>query len=258
MRMVVLFSVFAVFTLSCESSVTGSENEVIQSMKFVEISPGTFEMGASVDEEGSTALERPVHTVTIDYSFEIMSIEVSQGVWESVMGSNPAAGASQGENYPVYNVSWDDCQEFCNQMNIMDSAYTYRLPAESEWEFCCRATSVTAFYWGSSTNYIDNFAWCAFTAGGNPHQVQELISNQWDLFDMSGNLFEWCQDSYHFNYNGAPDDGSAWIDAQNGDRIVRGGCFESTTAACRSAFREPMDQSQGFESTGFRLVRTPN
>lgn len=177
------------------------EGGITADMRFTHISSGSFEMGAPADEEWSTALERPVHTVSIDYSFDIMAIEVTQGMWEEVMGSNPATGEFIGANYPVFNVSWSDCQEFCSRLNQLHPEHTYRLPTESEWEYCCRAGTTKPFFWGDIWMNGQNYAWFIGGAGGVLHSGGELQKNDWDLFDTCGNLYEWCEDSYHDSKN---------------------------------------------------------
>ena len=166
-------------------------------MEFVSIPQGSFQMGAPEGEQGSSSRERPVHTVTFNYDFEIMTTEVTQGMWLEVMGGNPSHFTGD-LNRPVEYVSWDDCQVFVDAMNILDPYHTYRLPSESEWEYCCRAGTTERFYWGEDPGNTDinNYAWWACNSGGT-HPVAQKLPNAWSLYDMSGNVYEWCEDWYH-------------------------------------------------------------
>ena len=227
-------------------------------MEFVTILPGSFEMGAPEGEEGSESCERPVHTVTISYSFEMMTTEVTQGMWQEIMGSNPSHTWGVGPTYPVYYISWNDCQDYIFYMNELDPAHIYRLPSEAEWEYACRAGTTTRFYWGEDPAdiQISMYAWWGGNAQGSTHPVGTLQPNTWGLYDMSGNVYEWCQDWYHGNYNGAPSDGSAWEDPTT-DRVRRGGYFSSSTGSeCRSAHRAHSKPDTAWPDRGFRLVRT--
>ena len=231
--------------------------ELPEGMEFVTIPEGNFEMGAPEGEPGSSHNERPVHTVTFDYTFEMMTTEVTQGMWYEVMGEYPSSGYGVGDDYPVYYVSWNDCQEFIDAMNLLDPSHTYRLPSESEWEYCCRAGTTTRFYWGEDPDEteIDAYAWFSGNAGSTAHPVAQKLPNDWGLYDMSGNVWEWCQDWYHSNYNGAPDDGSAWEDPVGSDRVSRGGSWSCYASGCRSAYRIAFSPGNSFFNLGFRLSR---
>ena len=242
---------------SCGNNTTGPSESIVPGMYFVSISGGEFQMGAPEDEVDSNADERPVHTVEISYSFEIMTTEVTQGAWEDLMGSIPPQEFGEGSNYPVYNVSWQDCQDFITEINNLDPDYYYRLPTESEWEYCCRAGTSTGYYWGDGVGnfYYQFYGWFGYTSSGETHPVAEKRANSWGLYDMSGNVSEWCQDWSHFNYEGAPVNGEAWESPETADRIFRGGSHRSELASCRSAFRDPANPEVGHDDIGFRLVR---
>jgi formylglycine-generating enzyme required for sulfatase activity len=169
--------------------------------------------------------------------------EVTQAQWQAVMGTtvrqqrdkaDPSYSmAGEGENYPMYYVSWNEAQEFVRRLNSMQSRYTYRLPTEAEWEYAARA--------GTTGRYAGNLhamAWYGANSGGKSHPVGTKQPNRWGLYDMHGNVYEWCEDSYHKNYNGAPKDGSAWL--SGGDqrlRMLRGGMWHYVDYVLRSADR---------------------
>ena len=220
-------------------------------MHFVSIPSGSFEMGSSVYSP-----ERPVHTVYID-EFEMMTTEVTQGMWEEVMGSNPSHDKGVGSDYPVYYVSWNDCQEFIDRMNDIDPGHTYRLPSESEWEYGCRAGTTTRFYWGDDPDEteIDEYAWWGGNSGSSTHPVAQKQPNAWGLYDMSGNVWEWCEDKWHSNYDGAPTNGSAYT-RSGSSRVRRGGSWYNYFARyCRSAYRYYLSPGYRDYYLGFRLSR---
>jgi len=232
------------------------ENPFPSGMEFVFISQGSFEMGAPVIEQGSYSRERPVHTVTFNYDFQIMTTEVTHGMWLKVMGSNPSHFT--GIDHPVEKVSWYDCQDFVDAMNYLDPSFTYRLPSESEWEYCCRAGSTERYYWGEDLGetVINGYAWWSGNSGSTTHSVAEKLPNAWGLYDMSGNVWEWCEDWYHSNYNGAPADGTAWVVPQGSGRVSRGGSRSCCAMFCRSAFRDSDNPGGRYSDLGLRLVRT--
>ena len=214
------------------------------------IPAGEFEMGAYEDEQEAGNDEYPQHEVNIDYGFWMGKYEVTQAQWEAVMGSNPSY--FDGANHPVEQVSWNDIQGF-----EADLDGAFRLPSESEWEYACRAGTETRFYWGDDPDYdeIGDYAWYSSNSNNQTHDVGQKRPNAWGLYDMSGNVYEWCEDWYHGNYNGAPDDGSAWND--NGSyRVFRGGDWAYLAQRCRSAYRNYYVPSYRCGSLGFRLLRS--
>ncbi len=252
-------------------------NNLFETMEFVPIPSGTFMMGSSDADPGIEDDESPRHSVSID-AFEMMTTEVTQGMWEALMFTDlrylrDEKGLSmeltEGDNFPVHFVTWENCQEFIEKLNSIDHNYTYRLPTESEWEYACRAGSRTLFYWGDETDsfYVKEYCWYLLNSDTSvwtmPHAefegvqpVAELTPNEWGLFDMSGNVWEWCQDTIHDSYQGAPSDGSAWISDGSG-HIARGGSWKTYVTTCRSANRgrDYVAYRYLFIDTGFRLVR---
>jgi len=230
---------------------------VLNVMEFIEIPSGSFMMGnppGGVFNRGGA--ERPYHEVHIK-SFELLSTVVTQKLWESVMGSNPARDKGVGENYPVYNVSWNDCQEFISKLNAIDPAHTYRLPSESEWEYACRAGTTTKYYWGDSASesVMGRYCWYWNNSNSSTHPVAQKEPNAWGLYDMSGNVWEWCEDKWHTSYSGAPTDGSAWTSGSSSYRVYRGGSWRDLASGGRSADRNSYSPGSSYDALGFRLSR---
>jgi formylglycine-generating enzyme required for sulfatase activity len=171
----------------------------------------------------NTPFDKPVHRVTISYGFYMGKYEVTQAQWQKVMGNNPSYFKNCGDNCPVESVSWDDAREFVKELNQMNDGYTYRLPTEAEWEYACRA--------GTTEDYAGNrgaMGWYEKNSGYKTHAVGQLPPNAFGLYDMQGNVYEWCEDWYHDSYNGAPTDGSAWLSGgEQKYRVARGGAFDS-------------------------------
>lgn len=243
---------------SNEVGIATPEAPLPSGMEFVLVPAGSFEMGSPVGDPGSFEAERPVHTVTFDYSFEIMTTEVTQTMWEELMQyiwGNPSQ--FYGPDRPVDSVLWERCQLFADAMNELDPSHVYRLPSEAEWEYACRGGTTTRFYWGDDPDYsqIGQYAWYSENSGGETHPVGEKLPNSSGLFDMSGNGWEWCLDTWHSNYEGAPADGSPWVEGSE-DHIIRGGGWVISGRYCRSAHREYISAGNTYSFLGFRLVRT--
>ncbi len=218
------------------------------------IPAGEFMMGAQENEQDARDIEYPRHRVTLDYGFWMGKHEITQAQWEAVMGDNPAQSRGVGNDYPVYRVSWNDIQEF---EEALDNAF--RLPSESEWEYACRAGTDTRFYWGDDPDYenIDDSAVYTFNDPNGTAEVGTKEPNAWNLYDMSGNVWEWCEDRRHSDYDGAPGDGNPWLDNPSSSyRVIRGGGWNDNASNCRSAYRGGGDPTYPHNhSLGFRLVR---
>jgi uncharacterized protein (TIGR02996 family) len=217
-------------------------------MVFAWLPPGTFLMGSPVGEEERDESETQ-HRVTLSRGFYLGVSPVTQGQWQAVMGGNPSR--VQGEDRPVENVSWDDCQAFCRRLSG-PGGQRYRLPSEAEWEYACRAGTTTPFHFGTTlspelANYNSDITYYPVRRGVNRRQttpVGSFAANAWGLFDLHGNVWEWCADWYGPYVN---DDVK---DPQNqgpGEiRVLRGGSWLNAVPRCRSACRAgqaPADRS---------------
>jgi formylglycine-generating enzyme required for sulfatase activity len=217
-------------------------------MKFVWLPPGTFLMGSRKEEEGRDKLDMQ-RRVTLTKGFYIAVTTVTQDQWQALMGNNPSHFKGE-KNLPVETVSWEDCQAFVRKMRTEEG---YRLPTDAEWEYACRAGSKGAFCYGDDPNLLGQYAWYNENAGRTTHPVGEKKPNEWGLYDMHGNVMQWCQDWY----SGLPQKGLVDPEGpQNGQRrVVRGGCFAHQPSRMRSAIRAGSEPIQRSEGTGFRVVR---
>ncbi|MEW6235804.1 MAG: formylglycine-generating enzyme family protein [Candidatus Omnitrophota bacterium] len=220
-------------------------------LEMVLILAGTFMMGSPEMEKDRMDNEGPQHQVTITKPFYMGKYEVTQEQWQAVMGNNPSH--FKGNNLPVERVSWDVCQTFIQKLNQMGQG-TFRLPTEAEWEYACRAGTTTSFYWGDDTSYtqIVEYAWYPGNADSKTHAVGLKKPNAWGLYDMSGNVWEWCLDRFGDYSSDAQNDPTG---ANKGDyRVVRGGSWNDISRLCRSANRSRSWPDVGDSIIGFRIV----
>jgi eukaryotic-like serine/threonine-protein kinase len=239
-------------------------------LEMLEIPSGSFCRGSPAGI--GRINEQPQYRVTVG-SYYMGKYEVTQAQWQAVMGNNPSG--FKGDNLPVEKVSWDDAASFIARLNMQNDGYTYRLPTEAEWEYACRSGTTTDFagdpdaiaWYGNnsgrarldaaaiwrtdSQNYFKRLE----EQGGHTHPVGTKLPNAFGLFDMNGNVWEWCQDWYHANYNGAPTDSEAWL--SGGDqksRVLRGGSWNSVTANLRPANRDGLAPDFRSYGLGLRVV----
>lgn len=220
-------------------------------MEFILIQSGEFMMGSPEGEVGRYDYEGPVHKVTIKNPFHLGKYPVTQKQWIAVMGNNPSY--FKGDDLPVENVYWDDVQGFIKKLNEMEGTDKYRLPSEAEWEYACRAGTTTSFSFGDNDLKLEDYAWY-YRNSDRTYPVGQKQPNPWGLYDVHGNVWEWVQDRWHENYNGAPSDGSAWEVGNSSRCVMRGGGRRSDARYCRSANRNWSDPYLHVD-VGFRLLR---
>jgi formylglycine-generating enzyme required for sulfatase activity len=197
-------------------------------MKLVLIRPGKFIMGSPDSEEGRKADEGPQHEVAISKSFYMGLTEVTQVQYEAVMGTNPSE--FKGPTNPVENVTWDNAVEFCRKLSEK-TGKAVRLPTEAEWEYACRAGSKTRYSFGDSDSALGNYVWYGANSGGKLHPVGQKKPNAYGLYDMHGNVFEWCADWYDSYPSGASTD--PYEAGRGSMRIPTGAGAPAATAAFR-------------------------
>ena len=229
-----------------EKTIPVSADLVIE-LVFVE--GGTFIMG---DNESKFSEEKPAHKVTLP-SFFIGKYTVTQDIWQNIMGENPSF--FKGEKRPVENVSWLDCQKFIQKINQM-TASNFRLPAEAEWEYAAKGGKFSQGFIFSGSDKLSQVAWYESNSDMETRAVGLLLPNELGLYDMSGNVWEWCEDDWHENYMGATLDGSAWVDtpARGARRVLRGGSSFFGAVRCRPAIRDLYSPDDRDGDIGFRLV----
>ena len=213
-------------------------------IEMIYVPSGTFMMGSTKEVDAT-----PVHQITINYSFYMGKYEVTQGEWGSVMGRNPSK-FKDCATCPVERVTFRDVQSFINKLNASNDGFRYRLPTETEWEYACRAETT-----GDYAGNLSEMAWYSSNSGKKTHAVGGRQSNAWGLYDMHGNVWEWCNDLYQDDYKGAPDDGSSRLnDLDSLGRVLRGGSWADDARSSRSAYRTYSDGDTASDQFGFRLV----
>jgi formylglycine-generating enzyme required for sulfatase activity len=231
-------------------------------INFIWIPPGSFYMGTAKSPselvqmyEGSASLyspEYPRHLVTITRGFWMSQTEITQKQWVDIMGYNPSY--HKGDNLPVENLSWNDCQKFIEKINKL-GAGTYRLPTEAEWEYACRAGSSSEFCFGDNPQDLDNYGWHVFNSNYQTQPVKQKQPNAWGLYDMHGNVWEWCQDWYDAEYYKNSPQYDPTGPATGEYKVLRGGTCLRSPARCRSAFRSWNAPDLTMPDQGFRICR---
>jgi formylglycine-generating enzyme required for sulfatase activity len=254
-------------------------------LEMVMIPSGSFMMGSPETEEGSTDDERPQHQVTIK-AFCLGKYQVTQAQWKAVaafpqvnkeLKLDPSRFKGDGStsltnHRPVEQVSWENAVEFCDRLS-RHTKRQYRLPSEAEWEYACRAGTTTPFHFGETittnlANYqgTDNeeYKWSGSYGSGPKGVYREEttavgsfgVANNFGLYDMHGNVWEWCQDDWHSDYEGAPTDGSAWLSSEESSdrKLLRGGSWDINPGYCRSAYRIDLNLGDYYHHIGFRVV----
>jgi formylglycine-generating enzyme required for sulfatase activity len=221
-------------------------------MKFVLIPAGKFVMGSPPDMPGRDDDEKQ-HEVRISKPFYMQTTEVSQGQWKKVMGNNPSHFIGCGDDCPVERVSWNDAQEFIEKLNQKEKTNKYRLPTEAEWEYACRAGTSTKYSFGDDFNKLDDYAWHSANSEGHTHPVSQKKPNDWGLYDMYGNVQEWCQDgSGDYPSNAVVDPVGPY---KHGSRVRRGRAWNDQPWNIHSAERSADIPGRGLKDQGFRVAR---
>jgi formylglycine-generating enzyme required for sulfatase activity len=254
-RLLGILLVLGVMT-GCDSSKKSGTGAAPANLKFedldmvlVPIPAGEFMMDPSDGKQ---------HPVKITNPFHLGAFEVTQEQYEKVTGKNPSY--FKGPNNPVEQVSWKDAVEFCRRLSEIpeekDAGHVYRLPTEAEWEYACRAGTTTRFSFGDDESQLGQYAWFNKNSGTTPHPVGGKKPNAWGLYDMHGNVFEWCQD-WHGEYPSEPvTDPTGAITGS--DRVYRGGGWSLFAGNCRSGHRGRVIPSSRSSSLGFRVARGPS
>ena len=236
-------------------TVTGHGKTV--NFKMIKVEAGIFQMGSkSGDRE-----KKPVHQVTLTKDYFMGETEVTQGLWYAVMGQSPTSDGSKwsssygiGDNNPAYYISYEDCQQFLTKLNQM-TGQQFRYPTEAEWEYAAKGGKKSQGYTYSGSNTIGDVAWYTKNSGSMTHEVKTKKANELGLYDMSGNVWEWCADWYGSYNNGSQTDPTGPTSGSN--RVNRGGCWRGTAPECRGAYRGRYSPSIRRYYLGLRLALSP-
>ena len=234
-------------------------------LEMAQIPGGKFTMGSPAWEKGREDNESPLHEVTVK-PFFMAKFPITQAQYKAIMGENPSHFQSMfsHDRHPVESVAWRAAVDFCEELTKLTKR-EYRLPSEAEWEYACRAQTTTPFHFGETittdlANY-NNSIYASESGGVDRNHTTEVgifPPNAFGLYDMHGNVLEWCQDTWHSNYDGAPTDGSSWINNNYDSKVLRGGAWSFKPEFCRSAKRHSgkPDYDYRKRNTGFRVVYT--
>jgi formylglycine-generating enzyme required for sulfatase activity len=230
-------------------------------MKLVLIPSGEFLMGSPDSDKDAFPQEKPQHRVRITRPFYLGATEVTQGQYRAVLGKNPS-GFKGSDDLPVEFVYWEEAQAFCAKLNELEkgqlSGASYRLPTEAEWEYACRAGTTTRFSFGDAEESLGEFAWFAGNSDQKTHPVGQKRPNAWGLYDMHGNVWEWCWDAYEEDYYRQ----SPGVDPpgpfQTAGRVERGGGWPYKPRDCRVARRGARPPHDRDPYIGFRVARVPS
>ena len=225
------------------------------SFTMVNVKGGTFTMGATPEQEeigAAQSIERPAHQVTLS-DFAIGKTEVTQELWLAVMGTNPSY--FQGDlSHPVEHVSWNDCQTFIEQLNAL-TGETFRLPTEAEWEYAARGGQMAQGMVYAGSNNLDEVAWNRDNSDGTTHPVAQKAANELGLFDMSGNVSEWCYDKWASYTADAQVNPTGPETTPSGTRVNRGGCYSLSPSYCRVSSRNNYGPGIAVSYEGLRLAK---
>lgn len=237
---------------STSNPATSTNDRILAQIEndMVTINGGTISIGATYEQENPMDREYPIHEVTIS-SFKLSRYEVTQEQWQAVMTENPSHNI--GANRPVDNVSWNDCQRFINRLNQL-TGKNYRLPTEAEWEFAARGGNNSRNCQFSGSDYADGVAWHSGNSGNTSHDVGQKQPNELGLYDMSGNVFEWCSDFYGNYSYGHQYDPTGPSSSSSNQHVGRGGGYNLGAKFCRVSGRTPGKANYKSTSLGLRLA----
>lgn len=221
-------------------------------LEMIAIPAGEFMMGSN--QYNSANSEKPIHQVKLQ-GFYIGKYAITQWQYQAIMGHNPSH--FKGDYRPVEKVTWHNAVEFCRKLSEK-TGKTYQLPSEAQWEYACRAGTTTKWCFGDNPSQLGEYAWYEVNSSQQTHPVGEKKPNQWGIYDMHGNVWEWCADTWHPNYQGAPTDGSVWGGTINNDNysrfLLRGGSWNNSAYGCHSLYRNSFTRYYSNEVIGFRVV----
>lgn len=248
-----------------ESQKSASDTQVIMlpgevPLEMVRIPSGSFIMGSPDDEQHRISNEGPQNEITIVDSFWIGKYPITQAQWQATSGYNPSC--FKGDNRPVEQVSWNDicgAGGFLEKINEASPGHYFRLPSRAEWEYAYRADTTTRFFWGDDPAYtkINDYAWYSENSGGETHEVGTKLPNPWGLYDMAGNVWEWCEDCWLDTNHGAPNDDFSWETSTKGmNLLIRGGSWRANSSRCRAADCGSYNPEGRDRGLGFRIVCT--
>lgn len=244
-----------VVSLAAQNSRTYTVNGA--SFKMILVQGGSFIMGCT-SEQGSSCYgdEKPTHSVTLS-DFWMGETEVTQALWKAVMGSNPSD--FKGDNLPVDQVKWDDCQDFVRKLNNLmagkiSSDWKFALPTEAQWEYAARGGKYKSTYRYAGSNNLDEVAWHPDNSSGKTHPVKSKRPNALGLYDMSGNVYEWCADWFDSDYYGVSPYGDPKGPSSGSGRVLRGGSEYNSADDCRVSHRGHHNTASTGSNFGFRIV----
>jgi formylglycine-generating enzyme required for sulfatase activity len=222
------------------------------SLDLIHVPGGAFMMGAPDNDLDAKDNEKPQHLVIVK-AFAIGKYPITQAQYEAVMRYNPSKFGGN-PNKPVERVTWHDAQRFCEKLSQVIGK-KYRLPSEAEWEYACRAGTTTRYYFGDCNDQLGDYAWFYKKNSNNrTHPVGEKQPNRWGLYDMNGNVWEWCEDTWYGHYQKAPNNGAAIIQENNNFKVLRGGSWDGNAKDCRSSSRIRNDFGARNDHFGFRIA----
>jgi formylglycine-generating enzyme required for sulfatase activity len=251
-------TLFLAMLVAADPAPTQAELLQVFRDEFIVITPGkgtfpkSFVMGSNA--------EPPAHQVTFAGDFEIAKYEVTQNLWQSVMGANPSRW--KGPRNSVEMLSFEEAVDFCQKVTklmqeakLIENNQEIRLPSEAEWEYTARAGTTTVYSFGDAVAMLDDYGWHTGNAAGNDPPVGAKKPNAWGLYDVHGYLWEWCSDTWHDSYEGAPNDGTSWKGgAKEAKRVIRSGSWKDKPDRLTSSFRLGVSPTTRDDAVGLRPV----